>query len=190
MTDTTPDSQLVVRAAAFAAHAHRSQRRKSEGDIPYINHPLEVAQILVETAGVSDPEVLAAAILHDTVEDTEVMPIDLITRFGSRVATLVDEVTDDKSLPKKERKRLQIEHAPHMTWGAKLIKLADKTHNVYSIATKPPLIWGHKRIVQYIDWAEEVVSGLRGTNTALEALFDERVALARDKFSEQQNTEA
>ena len=190
MTTATPNSQLVVRAAAFAAHAHRAQRRKSEGDIPYINHPLEVAQILAETAGVSDPVVLAAAILHDTVEDTDALPIDLITRFGVRVATLVDEVTDDKSLHKKERKRLQIEHAPHMSPEAKLIKLADKTHNVYSIATKPPLIWGRERIIQYVDWAEQVVAGLRGTNAALEALFDERVSLAREKFSRESSTEA
>lgn len=175
---------LVVRAAAFAAHAHRSQRRKCEGEIPYINHPLEVAEFLTTIGGVTDPEIIAAALLHDTVEDTEVTLLDLLQRFGERVASLVDEVTDDKSLLKAERKRLQVEHAPHISPDAKLIKLADKLHNVTSIGQNPPEVWGAKRIRQYLDWAEKVVSALGSVNPALEDAFYHALEQGRSRWKD------
>lgn len=120
-----------------------------------------------------------AALLHDTVEDVEVKPHELEVRFGYDVTQLVLELTDDKSLPKAERKRLQVEHAPHMTPRAKAIKLADKICNVTDIGIDPPEKWDDARRLAYFDWAEAVVAGLRGTNAALERLFDERVAEAR-----------
>jgi len=174
--------RLLVRAAAFAAHAHRSQRRKCKGDVPYINHPLEVAEIVALVS--DDPEILAAAMLHDTVEDTGTAQETLREHFGERVASLVAEVTDDKSLPKAERKRLQIEHAPHLSTGAKLIKLADKTHNVTSIGENPPEVWGAERIRQYLDWAETVVAGLRGVSLTLEERFDRALAKGRERWKD------
>jgi len=171
------DNELLVRAASFAADRHRDQRRKN-GDIPYVNHPLEVARLLVEVGKETDGELLAAAMLHDTVEDTDATPDELERRFGKRIAGLVAEVTDDKSLPKATRKRKQIEHAPHLTREAKLIKMADKLSNLKDIAVRPPDRWPPDRIRGYFVWARTVVEALgddvhpelRG---ALDALFKE-----------------
>jgi guanosine-3',5'-bis(diphosphate) 3'-pyrophosphohydrolase len=174
-----PVSARLLAAAHFAAVAHRAQRRKGEAQDPYINHPLEVAHLLASVGGVTDPMTLLAAILHDTVEDTDVTPADLVARFGQAVADVVAEVTDDKSLPKAERKRLQVEHGPHLSAAAKRVKLADKICNITSIATAPPPDWPLARRAEYLDWAERVVAGLRGCSPPLEALFDERLAEGR-----------
>ena len=138
-----------VRAAAFAAHHHRAQRRKGEGDVPYINHPLEVARILVDEGDIHDVEILMAAVLHDTVEDTEVTVADIVATFGASVAQYVAEVTDDKSLPKSERKRRQVMDAPTKSTGAKAIKLADKTSNIRDLVRNPPANWTRKRLRDY-----------------------------------------
>ena len=129
-----------------------------------------------------DFEVLAAAILHDTVEDTKTTPDELESAFGPRVCALVAEVTDDKSLPKVERKRLVIEHAPHLSAGAKQIKLADASSNVREIGASPPSDWKPERREEYIAWARAVVHGCRGANPALEKHFDEVAAEAETKF--------
>lgn len=148
-----------LHAIDFAAHKHRDQRRKS-GDIPYINHPINVARLLAEVGGVDDLDILIAAVLHDTIEDTATTREELKEAFGPTVLGLVEEVTDDKSLPKAQRKRLQIEHAPHLSPGAALIKLADKIANVNDIGHAPPADWPLHRIREYLDWAESVVSQL------------------------------
>jgi len=166
---------LVLFAAAYAAEHHRNQRRKGAEARPYINHPLQVAQMLAETAGVTDPEVLAAALLHDTVEDTDVTIEDIEEVFGHTVASFVAEVTDDKSLEKADRKRLQIEHAAHLSPEAGLIKIADKTINVLDVVVDPPAHWPHSRAVAYLDWAEAVVGGLVNPNEALLARFQEAI---------------
>ena len=150
---------IIVRAAEFAAVKHREQRRKN-GDIPYINHPLGVARILTEEAGVVDADVLAAAILHDTVEDTETTPDDLRSEFGESVASIVAEVTDDKSLSKVERKKAQIAHAPHLSREACLVKLADKLNNLRDLAVRPPSSWGEQRVRGYFCWASAVVEAM------------------------------
>ena len=172
----------LIRAASFAADRHRDQRRKGENGAPYINHPLEVANMLANIGGIEDTEVLIAAILHDTVEDCGVRPEELRAHFGDRITDLVLEVTDDKSLPKPERKRLQVEHAPHLSPEAKAIKLADKISNVTDVAHDPPSHWPIERQQEYIRWASSVVAGFRGVNEPLEKLFDERVKLAREKL--------
>lgn len=164
--------ETILRAADFAAVKHKSQRRKSADADPYINHPLEVARFLIEIGGIDDVEVLAAAILHDTVEDTETTAEDLNEFFGARIASLVLEVTDDKSLPKKERKRLQVEHAPNLSPGAKVLKLADKISNIEDVVDNPPDKWSIQRRIEYVEWGKEVVAGLRGSNRALEDYFD------------------
>jgi guanosine-3',5'-bis(diphosphate) 3'-pyrophosphohydrolase len=172
----------LLEAASFAARRHTGHYRKGSNSEPYINHPLEVANLLANVGGVDDIDVLIAAILHDTVEDVGVTKDELIERFGERVAGLVLEVTDDKSLPKAERKRLQVEHAPHLSFGAKLIKLGDKISNITDITNSPPADWSIERRREYIDWGESVVAGLRGTNEGLEAKFDEAVAKAHQRL--------
>ena len=170
---TTGDLALVMRAASFAADRHRSQRRKDAESSPYINHPLALADLLAGEGGISDPVVLAAALLHDTVEDTETALDKIATGFGAEVAAIVAEVTDDKSLPKEERKRLQVAKASAKSDRAKLVKLADKICNLRDIASTPPAGWDLDRRRAYYSWAQEVVGGLRGTHSGLERLFDD-----------------
>jgi guanosine-3',5'-bis(diphosphate) 3'-pyrophosphohydrolase len=171
--DTIPGEAL--RALVFAAGKHRDQRRKDAERSPYINHPLEVVELLWRLGGVRDAVTLAAAALHDTVEDTATRPEEIEALFGPAVRDLVLEVSDDKSLPKDVRKRLQVEHAAHKSTRAKMLKLADKITNVRDILSRPPADWSQQRRVEYVQWARDVVAGLRGANPALEAEFD-RVA--------------
>lgn len=162
----------LVAAIAFAADKHRNQRRKDHEASPYINHPIALANVLANEAGIEDDLVLLAAMLHDTVEDTETTEQELAHLFGKEVADIVMEVTDDKSLPKTERKRLQIEHATHISRRAKLVKLADKICNLRDITKSPPADWSFERKQEYFDWSKAVVDGLRGVHPGLEALFD------------------
>jgi guanosine-3',5'-bis(diphosphate) 3'-pyrophosphohydrolase len=163
---------LLLKALAFAAHKHRDQRRKDAEASPYINHPIALADVLVNEGGVTDVEVICAALLHDTVEDTATTHEELANAFGSRVARIVAEVTDDKSLAKEERKRLQIEHAPALSHEAKLVKLADKICNLRDVAERPPAKWDRMRQREYFEWAKRVIDGLRGAHPRLEAVFD------------------
>jgi guanosine-3',5'-bis(diphosphate) 3'-pyrophosphohydrolase len=166
------DLALLFRALAFAAHKHRDQRRKDAEASPYINHPIALAEILAGEGSVSDAEVLAAALLHDTIEDTDTSPAELQREFGARIASMVAEVTDDKDLPKAERKRLQIVHAAGISPGAKLVKLADKICNLRDVADRPPAKWDLQRRQEYFEWAKNVIDQLRGTHPKLEAAFD------------------
>ena len=169
--------ETIFRALAFAAEKHRDQRRKDDHGSPYINHPIALARLLCIEAGVTDVETLCAALLHDTVEDTDTTPDELEAAFGPEVSGVVMEVTDDKRLPKAERKRLQIEHAAVVSHRAKLVKLADKICNLRDVHGAPPANWPLSRRQAYFDWAREVVSGIRGTHAQLEALFDAAYAL-------------
>ena len=171
---------IFIQALNFAADKHQHQRRKGREQLPYVNHPIRVTETLWRVGAVRDMPTLVAALLHDTIEDTETTAEELETLFGAEVLALVLEVTDDKSLPKKTRKQLQIEHAPHLSDGARLIKLADKINNVYDISHDSPETWSHERQVAYLDWAEAVVAGLRGVNAALEARFDAVLREARE----------
>ena len=161
----------------FAAAKHRNQRRKDAEASPYINHPLQLAHVLATEGGVSDLKTLMAAVLHDTVEDTETSYDELVERFGKKVADVVMEVTDDKSLVKADRKRRQIEHAPHMSRRAALVKLADKTCNLRDVAKNPPTGWPLKRKQAYFDWAKEVADGLPAVNKKMRRAFDAAFAL-------------
>lgn len=163
----------ILKAVHFAANKHRNQRRKDVEASPYINHPIEVAELLSRVGGVSDIVVLQGAILHDTIEDTKTTGEELEEAFGSDVRRVVEEVTDDKRLPKAERKQLQIEHAPHLSERARQIKLADKISNVRGVTQTPPADWSQARRQEYLDWTEQVVTGLRGCNLSLEDLYDE-----------------
>ena len=152
---STP-SQLFE-ALAFAAHKHRKQRRKDVEASPYINHPIALARTLAVEGGIVDTRTLIAAVLHDTVEDTDTTFEEIRALFGAEVADTVREVTDDTSLDKPDRKRLQIEHAPHMSKRAALVKLADKTSNLRDVASNPPRGWPLARKRAYFDWAKAVV---------------------------------
>ena len=174
--------QKLLQAASFSAQKHRFQKRKGSDGEPYINHPLEVANLLANVGKVTDYDVLIAAVLHDTVEDTETTPEELTALFGETVCGYVLEVTDDKSLPKAVRKERQVEHAPHLTPGAKQIKLGDKISNISDVTNNPPHDWSPERKIEYVDWGERVVAGLRGVNEDLENYFDEIVRKARAKF--------
>jgi guanosine-3',5'-bis(diphosphate) 3'-pyrophosphohydrolase len=166
------DLTLLLKALAFAAHKHRDQRRKDRKASPYINHPIALARVLALEGGVADPKILAAALLHDTIEDTRTSYEELKKAFGPRVAKTVLEVTDNKRLRKHTRKRLQVEHAPGLSRDAKLVKLADKICNLRDLGTHPPVGWKKKRRREYFDWAKNVIDGVRGTNRRLEAAFD------------------
>lgn len=171
-TRQTKSLGIILKALAFAAHKHRDQRRKDPRASPYINHPIALADLLRNEGGVEDPTVICAALLHDTLEDTETTPAELEREFGKRIRDIVAEVTDDKLLPKAERKRLQIERAHRLSKAAKLVKLADKICNVRDVADNPPAEWDLARRQQYFDWAQAVVRGLRGVHPRLERLFD------------------
>ena len=178
-----PGAALLLRALSFSAEKHRDQRRKGADASPYINHPIAVAEVLART-GVTDPEILAAAVLHDTIEDTETSGEELESRFGPRIRRLVEEVTDDKSLPKEVRKDLQIAHAPDLSEGAKQIKIADKTCNARDVTHAAPEGWSGERRLEYLEWTQEVVAGCRGVNPELEALYDRAFAEGRRLVSE------
>jgi guanosine-3',5'-bis(diphosphate) 3'-pyrophosphohydrolase len=174
--DSTYDTGLIIKALAFAAHKHRDQRRKDLKSSPYINHPIALADVLCNEGGITEKNILCAALLHDTVEDTETTPDELNEVFGKVISDLVMELTDDKTLLKTERKRLQIEHAAHVSHQAKLIKLADKICNLRDITSTPPATWDLTEKQKYFDWAKNVVDKIRGTNPKLESVFDEAYA--------------
>jgi guanosine-3',5'-bis(diphosphate) 3'-pyrophosphohydrolase len=172
----------LLEAASFAAWKHREQHRKDAEGSPYINHPLAVANVLASEGAVTDEVLLLAALLHDTVEDTETTFEELESRFGVEVRRLVEEVTDDKRLPKAARKQLQIEHARTASAAARQLKIADKTCNIRDIKHNPPTGWSAERKTEYLAWACAVVEGCRGVNGKLERAFDEAVEAARQRL--------
>ena len=167
--------EIVLQAAAFAAEKHRILKRKDVEASPYINHPIQVAYILVQ-ADIEDPIVLAAALLHDTIEDTNTTHDEIEIVFGHEIANIVAECSDDKQLSKLERKQAQIDHAAGISHKAKLVKLADKIANVSDINGAPPAGWSLERKREYYDWSKQVVDRIRGTHAVLEARFDAEYA--------------
>lgn len=172
---------VFLEALEFAALKHRNQRRKGSEKVPYINHPVQVAKVLYE-CGCRNANLLVAALLHDTVEDTETQPEEIEQKFGSQVANLVMHVTDDKKLPYQERKRLQVVTAPKKPPLAKCLKIADKICNLRDLAADPPPDWSSERRQKYLYWAKDVVKGLRGENAELDHLFDQTFDKARKVF--------
>jgi GTP diphosphokinase / guanosine-3',5'-bis(diphosphate) 3'-diphosphatase len=164
---------LLLKALAFASRKHRDQRRKDAQASPYINHPIALADVLVNEAGVTDVDVLCAALLHDTIEDTKTTPEELEREFGHEIASIVLELTDNKMLKKGTRKRMQVAHAGGASREAKLVKLADKICNLRDVNARPPANWDLARRREYFDWAKSVVDRLRGANPGLEAAFDQ-----------------
>ena len=188
MNSDVLDLPLLFKALRFAAAHHRDDRRKGEDASPYINHPIAVAAELVDV-GVADPEVLAAALLHDTVEDTLATTEDLEREFGLRVRDLVEAVTDEQGLPSRERKRLQVVHAPGLDPDAQLIKIADKTCNAHDVGHAPAAGWSLERRREYLDWTERVVAGCRGVSVVLEARYDAVLSDARAQLESEVEAE-
>jgi len=171
---------LILKAAHFAAKKHRDQRRKDKHASPYIIHPISVALAIAQIGRVDDPEILAAALLHDTLEDTKTEPEDLEAEFGKKVCEYVLDVSDDKTLPKDERKRRQIEHAKKISKGAALIKLGDKISNVTDVINNPPEDWDINRRKEYLDWAEKVIENCPKVNDRMENKFQEIINQGRE----------
>ena len=173
---------MVLKAADAAARWHVHQRRKGAAKEPYINHLLEVASLVAEATGGKDPDLVIAALLHDAIEDCEVPKQLIAETFGDIVANVVAEVTDDKKLPKEERKAIQAETAHKKSDRAKVLKLADKTSNLRTLASSPAPDWSVRRKLEYIEWARKVVDGLRGANAMLEKQFDEAARAAEQSL--------
>lgn len=167
------DMYLVFKALEFAADKHRDQRRKDKEATPYINHPIRVAMQVLEQENITDPAILCAALLHDTIEDTETSADELEQVFGAEITQLVLEVTDDKAQEKAVRKQAQVDHAPQLSVKARAVKLADKISNLRDVSQCPPPNWSLERRQEYFDWAKSVIDGLRGDWPELEAAFDE-----------------
>ncbi|KAK9294803.1 hypothetical protein QLX08_010703 [Tetragonisca angustula] len=175
---------IIIKCVNFAAIKHKDQRRKDEQGTPYINHPIGVANILIQEGNIHDPVVIIAALLHDIVEDTNTTFEEIENQFGTEVCNIVKEVTDDKSLPKAERKRLQIQNASKKSHKAKLINLADKLYNLRDLQRAIPVGWSQDRVKEYFKWSKAVIDGCRGTNFSLEreldVIFADRIAQDRE----------
>jgi hypothetical protein len=186
--ETTNDRlmQLLLKSADFAARAHRDQRRKGPADEPYINHPIEVSRLIAECEPDTHEDILCAAMLHDVIEDCGASRDEIAACFNDIVAGIVAEVSDDKSLPREERKAKQVENAPHLSNGAKLVRMADKVANVGAMLTDTPIGWDRAQILRYVDWAEAVVEPCRVVSEALSDRFDAIVRDVRAWHTEQE----
>ncbi len=169
------NSGAILDAAVFAASIHRGQYRKGDISAPYLEHCLEVAYLLSNLGRIDDETTLIAALLHDTLEEDASKADDIRSRFGGEILEIVKELMDDPALAEAERRKAQVDHAPHLSQGAKAIKLADKISNIRDVIEHRPEGWSDERLAEYIEWGRDVVEGLRGTNDKLEERFDELV---------------
>jgi guanosine-3',5'-bis(diphosphate) 3'-pyrophosphohydrolase len=177
------DLGLFISALKFGANKHRWQRRKDAEQTPYFNHPINVAEVLWSVGAVRNIAVLTAALLHDVIEDTETKPEEVEREFGRAILAVILEVSDDKSLPKETRKELQVQHAPHLSVAAKLIKIADKICNIQDVTHSPPRNWSIERRLEYLAWAERVVKAMNGSNKKLEEEFYKLLKEGREKIN-------
>lgn len=164
---------ILLKTINFAAQKHTDQRRKNSTGSPYIEHPIAVANQISQIGHISDLATLQAAILHDTVEDTNTTLDEIKTEFGEEVSNIVAEVTDNKSLPKVERKKFQIVHAAVISYKAKIVKLSDKLHNLSDLLIDPPTSWSKETVQGYFIWSYQVVRNLKGTNIYLETALND-----------------
>ncbi|MFC1607112.1 HD domain-containing protein [Candidatus Latescibacterota bacterium] len=174
---------VFLRALMFAADMHRDQRRKDKAASPYINHPIDVACILWSEGKVRDSSILTAAVLHDTIEDTDATPDEIGKIFGATIRSIVVEVTDDMSLPREMRRQFQVEHAVDLSYRARLVKIADKICNIADLLESPPADWSEQRKREYVMWGKDVVDKIRTTNPPLELYFDKLYSEAMNPFS-------
>lgn len=168
------DFEKLLTAVEYAAKKHEGQVRKDAEKTPYIVHPLGVAEILWNEGGIRSVNVLTAAILHDTLEDTDATEIEIESLFGPRVLYTVIEVTNDPSLTGEENKQRQVDHAPTLSLDGQLVKLADRLYNVRDLRNPPPS-WSNEKVDQYYGWGEKLLNALTGTNEALETALDQEI---------------
>ena len=183
MSEETTIQANLLNAVIFATKKHQGQKRKGKNQDPYIFHPLNVAKVIMEIGQIVDQDIVIAAVLHDTLEDTKTSKKELTQYFGHKVTDIVAEVSDDKSLDKNERKRRQVRHAPSLTYEARVVKLGDKLVNCRDILSSPPAGWSKRRLQEYIQWAFDVIDQIRGTNEHLEAAFDTLVIEAEEQLA-------
>lgn len=169
-------NEMIIRALVFSEAKHRHQKRKDTAQSPYIKHPIEVFSILALEAGITDTDVLCAALLHDTIEDTDTTAEEIEQHFGKDILAIVLELTDDKSLPKEMRKELQIRNAAKKSGKAKLIKMADKIANLRDMHIEPPTGWPVERVNIYFQWSQHVVKELGAVHPQLDMLFSQEIA--------------
>lgn len=179
------DILLLTQAMRFAADCHADHRRKGESQEPYVNHVIEVAELVAEATKGEDINLVAAALLHDVLEDTDVTRAEMAEKFNTDIADLVHEVTNDEALTKAAQKTAQITSAPGKSDRAKILKLSDKTANFRSILNSPPLDWSVARKRDYLEHGRQVAEGLAGENTWL----DDQFAATARRLMEQIDTE-
>ena len=182
--DNTDNQALLLKAVKFAAEKHRFQRRKDAKKTPYINHPINVVNMLANEGEESDTNLLIAALLHDTLEDTKTKPEEIEKEFGPEVLLIIQEVTDNKMFPSPLRKKLQVKNAHKKSISAKKIKIADKICNIRDIITIPPKYWTTKRKLEYVEWTEKVVNEVRGVNQNLEIIYDDLVRNIKEQLNQ------
>lgn len=168
------DINKLLVAVEFAAKKHKGQVRKDAAKTPYIIHPIGVANLLWQTGNIRSVNVLTAALLHDTLEDTDATEVEVEELFGPRVLYTVKEVTNDPNLSGMENKKLQVEHAPTMSLDGQLVKLADRVYNVGDLKNPPPS-WSKEKIDEYYGWGEKLLNALPGTNAGLELSLEEKI---------------
>jgi guanosine-3',5'-bis(diphosphate) 3'-pyrophosphohydrolase len=173
---------LLLKVLRFASEKHRHQRRKDKERSPYINHPIDVAERIWNRGGYHEVNAVCAALLHDTVEDTDATFEEIEGLFGKEITDIVREVTDDKSLPKASRKQAQIDHGPHLSTGARHIKLGDKTSNVTDVCRSTPPDWSEERCNEYLDWTKRMIDTISGTNIQMEKDYLDILAEAKAKI--------
>jgi (p)ppGpp synthase/HD superfamily hydrolase len=162
----------LLAAAHFAAQRHAGQRRKGKSDEPYVNHLLEVARLLAELPTELDCDVVIAGLLHDCMEDAGVTSDEIAAQFGERVASLVQEVTDDKTLDRQVRKELQVRNAASKSRGAQNLSTADKISNLRSTLADPPSTWSPDQQWKYAEWAKDIVGRFTEVDPALKLEFE------------------
>ncbi|MFZ9848658.1 MAG: HD domain-containing protein [Flavobacteriales bacterium] len=174
--------QLLFKALNYSAEQHKAQRRKGMESVPYINHPIKVTNIITQFIPDASDDLICAAILHDVVEDTDATIDDIKNKFGDAIASIVQEVTDDKSISKAESRRKQIENAPKLSYNAKIIRVCDKISNVRDICGENIPDWDYKTKIEYLNWAEQVVYALDKFHEELQFAFKDEVRWGRLKI--------
>jgi len=169
-----------MKAIEFAAEKHKYQRRRGYDRLPYINHPIKVANLLIEI-GCGESNLIVSALLHDVLEDTETTVEEIQEHFGTEVLNTVLELTDDMNLPYAERKRLQIEKAPSLSKDARKIKIADKLCNIRDIM-EYPLDWDDPEKMEYLLWSEKTISAVGSSDRSLEKLFADEIKRGKKRL--------
>uniref|UniRef100_A0A8R1XYA5 Guanosine-3',5'-bis(diphosphate) 3'-pyrophosphohydrolase MESH1 n=1 Tax=Onchocerca volvulus TaxID=6282 RepID=A0A8R1XYA5_ONCVO len=167
------DISLIIKAVDLAARRHRKQRRKDATQTPYVNHPIGVAYILTNEGQITDTATVIAAILHDTVEDTKTTDEEIRRMFGDEIADIVKECTVVKSIKREIRMKSQLEKASKLSRKAKLVQLADKLYNIRDIERCTPCGWTKQHVAEYISFAKDLLSNIRGTHDYLETALDD-----------------